>query len=1074
MKRGLAACLCFSCAIATWGCVNLDTPKVVAECTKAGTCDVQVDAPVVHQADTGSPDMVPLSLDGEIDEAGSQLDAADVPVFRPDGGNRDVVAGVCWTPKGPEAAGTVCRPAKGLCDVDEVCDGINPTCPADGFALADTVCRDVVGDCDLAESCTGASPECPLDVLRLVGAVCRVSAGPCDVAESCSGTDPECPVDGMAPAQTECRPSTDGDLCDPAEECTGSDVACPDDIGYPKSAVPGAVKAESGVLSATISWAPVAGATGYNVRVSDTSQSGYTIQGSAPTAKASPYVSTGLTGGLSYYYVVTAVNTIITCESDLSDEVVANPEGVCVPPAAPTVTATASNGQIALTWTASAGATSYLVARSTMAGTGYASIAVVNTGVSYTDLSVVDGTTYYYVIRASNGSCSSVDSAEVSSSPRCTPPDPPTSLVATPSDGSVTLSWTAPNGAVSYQILRTSVGEAGYASVGNSATTSYTDTTVTNGTTYTYVVTASNGTCSSINSAEALATPACMPPSVPAGVTATPGNRQVVLVWDPSSGGAVSYEVSRSTTAGGPYTSVGKPTSAGFTDTNLSNGVTYYYVVTASNGACSSAASLQVSATPICTPPGVPSGLKATPGDGKVSLSWAAPPNGPTSYTVSRAEGTGAYAAVGTPTTTSFTDSTVVNGHTYSYVVSASNGTCSSDNSVAMTATPEAVCTQLAPTGLTATAASQKVTLTWTAAVGAVDYGISRSTTPGSGYTAVGTVTAPTTTFVDTDTTLVIGSTYYYVVTANNATCSSPNSEEVFATVVCTPPPAPSGLSASPNNTDGSVTVSWNTVADATGYLVFRSTSSDGTYTAISGNQTAVTYKDTGCASGTTCYYQVRSTNVGGTCVSLDSKVVSGAACKLPGKPSPTKAIGVPNPAPGPGIVTISWSSVSSADSYEVLRMDPDGSTFNSIGVKNATEALSLTDSGLTVDETYTYMVNARNGGASCVVSSDQITAIPRACQVLAGNRYKYDPFGTKDGVCFVICRDVQGWGCNNFAAANNTTTRSIMVNDVSSVSCGTNLPAKRNGAYTFSIGAGDYSWAAMNWWPELAVDDCP
>jgi fibronectin type 3 domain-containing protein len=1079
MKRGLVVFLCLSGATGTLACVNLETPAAVAECTKAGTCSHPVDAPVVWQPDVGGAESLDLgspSSDGVVDRTGSPSDATDAPADHPnvpvDGGNLDVVVGACWTAKGPVPTGTVCRPAVGLCDVAEVCDGINATCPADKFALGDTVCREAVGDCDIAESCTGASPECPDDVLRSAGAICRVSAGPCDVAESCSGTEPECPVDGMAPAQTVCNESTDGNLCDPAEKCTGSDVACPEDAIYTKPGVPASVTATAGVLKATISWTTVPGATGYNVQRSDTSKSGYTIQGSAPTVKESPYVNTGLTGGATYYYIVTALNTIATCESDLSAEVLAKPDGECTPPPVPTVTATPTNGQIVLTWTASAGATSYMVARSATAGTGYASIAVVSTGISYTDLNVSNGTTYYYVVRASNGKCSSVDSAEVYSSPICTPPAPPTNLVATPSDGSVALSWTAPTGAVSYRILRSTVAGSGYTLAGNSATTSYTDATVTNGTTYYYVVTASNGTCSSVNSPEAPASPACVPPSVPASVTATPGNMQVVLAWTPSSGGAVSYEVSRSTTTGGPYTSVGKPTSAGYTDTKLVNGTAYYYVVTASNGKCSSASSVQVSAVPLCTPPTLPTAVKATPGDSKVALSWTASTNGPTSYTVSRAEGTGAYTILGTPTTTSFTDSTAVNGHTYSYVVSASNGTCSSDNTTAVTATPAAVCAQVAPTGLTATSVSQKVTINWTAAAGAVDYDISRSATAGAGYAAVGTVTAPTTTFVDTDTKLQIGTTYYYVVTANNEACSSPNSAEVSATVVCTPPTVPSGLTTSPNTTDGSVTVSWATVADATGYTVSRSTSASGTYTDISSNQTAATYKDTGCASGTTCYYKVRSTNVGGTCVSVDSAAVSGAACKMPGVPTGlTKSVGVPTP--GAGKVTLNWTGSSNADSYEILRSTTQGSGYASFS-NNTTTTTSFTDSGLNNDSSYYYVVKARNGGAACTsANSAEIKAIPRACRVLPGSTSSV----TLDtgATCFVTCWDIAAgtWNCSNF----EPSSRNMTINGRSTSPCGTDPGAKSSsGSYTFNFTAGVHNYDEVKWWSNgtTQAHDCP
>jgi hypothetical protein len=87
------------------------------------------------------------------------------------------------------------------------------------------------------------------------------------------------------------------------------------------------------------------------------------------------------------------------------------------------------------------------------------------------------------------------------------------------------------------------------------------------------------------------------PPPAPTGLTATPGNGQVTLSWS-SSTGAVSYNVERSTTSGGPYTTVGTPTAISFTDTSVTNGTTYFYVVNAANLGGASRNSTQVSATP--------------------------------------------------------------------------------------------------------------------------------------------------------------------------------------------------------------------------------------------------------------------------------------------------------------------------------------------------------------------------------------------------------------------------------------------------------------------------------------------
>ncbi|MCC5468660.1 LamG-like jellyroll fold domain-containing protein [Pelosinus baikalensis] len=85
----------------------------------------------------------------------------------------------------------------------------------------------------------------------------------------------------------------------------------------------------------------------------------------------------------------------------------------------------------------------------------------------------------------------------------------------------------------------------------------------------------------------------------PTNLTASAGDSQVSLSWNAVEG-AASYNVKRSTTAGGPYTTIAtNVTGASYVDSTVTNGTTYYYVVTAvdSNGN-ESASSNEASATP--------------------------------------------------------------------------------------------------------------------------------------------------------------------------------------------------------------------------------------------------------------------------------------------------------------------------------------------------------------------------------------------------------------------------------------------------------------------------------------------
>jgi hypothetical protein len=172
----------------------------------------------------------------------------------------------------------------------------------------------------------------------------------------------------------------------------------------------------------------------------------------------------------------------------------------------------------------------------------------------------------------------------------------------------VSLNWTASTGATSYNVQRSTTSGGPYSLVASVSGTSYTDTGLTNGTTYYYVVSAVNSAGQSGESNQASATPATpvAPPPAPTNLTASAGDAQVSLKWSASTG-ATSYNVQRSTTSGGPYSLVASVSGTSYTDTGLTNGTTYYYVVSAANSAGQSGNSNQASATPA---PGPPTSLK--------------------------------------------------------------------------------------------------------------------------------------------------------------------------------------------------------------------------------------------------------------------------------------------------------------------------------------------------------------------------------------------------------------------------------------------------------------------------------
>src|SRR5271156_5907825 len=270
-------------------------------------------------------------------------------------------------------------------------------------------------------------------------------------------------------------------------------------------------------------------------------------------------------------------------------------------------------------------------------------------------------------------------------------PAVPAGLAAAPGNAQVTLSWTASSGATGYNVQRSTTTGGPYTQISTPTVTNFTETGLTNGTKYFYVISAFNSVGQSANSSEVNATPAPPAPATPTGLAAIAGNAQVSLTWNASSA-ATSYHVKRSTSSGAE-TQISAPASNSFTDTGVTNGTKYFYVVSAVDSGGESANSSEVNTTPTApaAPPATPTGLQATAGNAQVSLSWNAS-TGATSYNVKRSTVTGGpfSTTLSSPTATNYIDSTVTNGTAYFYVVSAVNAAGESADSSQVTATPVA------------------------------------------------------------------------------------------------------------------------------------------------------------------------------------------------------------------------------------------------------------------------------------------------------------------------------------------------------------------------------------------------
>ena len=442
-------------------------------------------------------------------------------------------------------------------------------------------------------------------------------------------------------------------------------------------------------------------------------------------------------------------------------------------------------------------------------------------------------------------------------------PNPPTGLTASSTAGQVTLSWTASTSttATGYWIYRNG------SLIGSATASPYADTTAVAGTAYSYYVVAidwSGAMSSPSNTVSVTAGGAdTTAPSAPSGLTATPGNAQVTLRWTASTDNVAvtGYRVYRGTTL------VGSPTTTSFTETGLTNGTSYAYTVKAIDAAGNlSTASASASATPSAvdtTAPSAPTGLTATAGNAQVTLSWAASTDNVavTGYRVYR--GT---TLVGSPTTTSFTETGLTNGTGVTYTVKAIDAAGNlSSASASASATPTAPSTLPAPTNLAAKAGSASVALTWTASAGASGYMVYRD---GAWVTTISTTAY-------TDTTVSNGTTYTYTVKAYDATRVSAASSPATASPVAAPaptdttPPSPPGIPSVAAG-DGQVTLSWAASTDnvaVTGYRVYRGTT-------LVGSPTGTTFTDTGLANGAVYSYTVKAVDAAGN-LSLASNAVN-------------------------------------------------------------------------------------------------------------------------------------------------------------------------------------------------------
>ncbi len=301
---------------------------------------------------------------------------------------------------------------------------------------------------------------------------------------------------------------------------------------------------------------------------------------------------------------------------------------------------------------------------------------------SYSDTTATAGTTYMYRIYAWNTYGDSFFSNELSVVAES--PVAPVGLAALTDDNRVTLEWTCntePN-VLYYVIDRSTSQTTGFKAVAVAFQACHiTDYRVVNGTTYYYRIMAVNtlGLQSGYSSTVSV-NPGPQPPLPPTGLAAVAGDGWIDLTWSANTEPDLShYRVYRSLDEGSGYTLRAQVyTGQDYSDTSVTNGITYYYRITSVDiGSQESGYSNTASATPQANqPPMAPTNLAASAVSSTViDLTWQDNAMDETGFKIERKTGGGGFNEILTLSAdmTSVSDTGLTPGTVYTYRIRAYN-----------------------------------------------------------------------------------------------------------------------------------------------------------------------------------------------------------------------------------------------------------------------------------------------------------------------------------------------------------------------------------------------------------------
>jgi fibronectin type 3 domain-containing protein len=430
--------------------------------------------------------------------------------------------------------------------------------------------------------------------------------------------------------------------------------------------------------SLKVSWSAVSNASMYIIERSLISSGSFTA---VCTTSALSYTDTKCSANTMYYYRGKAGNS--AGYSEYSAVASAKTDAALSAPGTLTK-GVVTDSSIAISWQTATGALSYKIYISTTQ-TGTYEVQGTATGTQYTLNRLTAGTTYYIKVTAISGTRESAASGVLTAQTAVKTPSVPTGVTAaTASVTSITVTWTAVEGASSY-IIYGGTSSSSLAQIGTSISATYTHTGLTAATMYYYAVASVNAGGTSVKSTATSATTGVSAPGVPSGVTAKAASSTSITVTWTSVTGASSYIIYGGTSSTS-LAQIGTSTSATYTHTGLTAATTYYYAVASVNAGGTSEKSTSVSAATGTDAPSAPTGLTATVASSTSITVKFNTVTGATGYKLYWSSNNSTFTLLSSLTSTTYTHSGLAANTSYYYKVSAVNGTAESAQSASVTA----------------------------------------------------------------------------------------------------------------------------------------------------------------------------------------------------------------------------------------------------------------------------------------------------------------------------------------------------------------------------------------------------